>query len=70
MAWVVTLTDVHGNVFYGSSADREGLRWKSSSLDGAELFESQEKAESVFYHFRQMRDFKPYQLRAVEVPSL
>lgn len=70
MTWVVTLTDIHGNIFYGSPADREGLRWRSSTQDGAEIFESKEKAESVFYHFRQMRDLKPYQLRAIKVGSI
>ncbi|NWB99603.1 hypothetical protein HX882_27350 [Pseudomonas gingeri] len=67
MAWIVKMTDDAGEVFYGSSPDREGIRYRSSTPAGAERFESKEKAEAVFYWFHQMRELQKYRLEAVQV---
>ncbi|WP_434695136.1 hypothetical protein J3P89_17970 [Pseudomonas sp. Z1-14] len=66
MAWIVKMTDSEGAVFYGSAPDREGLRYASFGSDGAERFETKEKAEAVFYWFHQIRDLQKYRLEAVE----
>jgi hypothetical protein len=66
MSYVVKLTSPDGEVFYGSSPDHEGLRYRMTSPDGAEKFETKEKAESVFYWFKQIREISNYTYEAVE----
>lgn len=66
MAWVVKLTSPSGEVYYGSEPDYEGLRYRMTTPNGAERFESKQKAEAVFYWFRQIRDISDYQYEAVE----
>ncbi|WP_146206869.1 hypothetical protein [Pseudomonas sp. 43mfcvi1.1] len=60
------MTDKEGAVFYGSAPDHEGLRYASYKPEGAELFETKEKAEAVFYWFHQIRDLQKFRLEAVE----
>lgn len=64
MAWVIKMTGDDG-VFYGSSPDHEGLRYRLDSKEHAEKFDTQEAAEAVFYWFHQIRDLKKYSLEAV-----
>lgn len=67
MAYVVKLTSPGGEVYYGSAPDYEGLRYSSSTPEHAEKFETKEKAEGVFYWFKQIRAFSNYSYEAVEI---
>ena len=60
MAFVVKLTSPKGKVYYGTSPDHEGLRYRVLTPDSAEKFATKEKAESVFYWFRQIREISDY----------
>ncbi|SED97320.1 hypothetical protein [Pseudomonas anguilliseptica] len=64
MAWVVKMTGDDG-VFYGSTPDHEGLRYRLGNQESAEMFDSKEAAEAVFYWFHQIRDLQKYSLEAV-----
>jgi hypothetical protein len=67
MAYVIKLTSPEGDVYYGSEPDHEGLRYRTSSPDRAEQFESKEKAEGVFYWFKQVHELHKYSYEAIEV---
>lgn len=67
MAYVVKLTSPSGKVYYGSAPDHEGLRYRTSTPEHAEKFESKEKAEGVFYGFKQIREISNYAYEAVEI---
>ncbi|OBY57749.1 hypothetical protein [Pseudomonas sp. AU12215] len=66
MVWIVKMTGDDG-VYYGTSPDTEGIRYRTAKPENAEQFESKQKAESVFYWFHQMRELQKYKLEAVEL---
>ena len=67
MAYVVKLTSPEGEEYYGTEADHEGLRYRSHSLEGAQYFDSLDKASASVSEFRAVKEISSYKYEVVVV---
>ncbi len=66
MTWIVKMEGSDG-IYFGTSPDSEGLRYRANKPEHAEAFATKEAAEAVFYWFHQIRELQKYKLEAVQL---
>jgi hypothetical protein len=62
MKLIVKLIDPDGTEYYASEPDHEGLRYRTTKIQSAEIFPSQEKAEQAIVGLKQIRELKEYRM--------
>jgi len=67
MAFVVKLISPSGKMYFVSSPDFEGLRYRVEKIENAEHFATRKAAEDVIIAFQKIDELKDYSYSILEI---